>query len=261
MDARARRWTRAALARLGLIPLARRAARMVRAPGVPTVRPTVLRVVAHDPQAHTQGLAYADGELYESTGRIDASTLRRLDVESGAVRQLLSVPDVWAEGIALAGGELVQLTYTEGRALRYRRPGLEPAGSYAYDGDGWGLAATRDGFVMSDGSAVLQLRDGRFEPRAKVRVTLAGRPLDGLNDVEFVDGRIYACALWHTDIYEIDMHSGAVDRVIDCTELVARSRRGNYRDVLNGIAFAPDRGTFFITGKHWPSLFEVRLPR
>ena len=261
MDTRARRWTRAALARLGLVPLARRAARMIRAPGVPTIRPTVLRVIAHDPAAHTQGLAYADGELYESTGLADASTLRRLDVESGAVRQLIPVPGVWAEGIAIVDGELLQLTYTEGRALRYRLPALEPTGCLWYDGEGWGLAATHDGFVMSDGSAVLQLRSRRFERLGEVHVTLAGRPLDGLNDLEFVDDRIYACALWHTDVYEIDARSGDVHRVIDCSELVERSRRAGHRDVLNGIAFAPDRGTFFVTGKHWPSLFEVRLPR
>ena len=241
--------------------MARRAARAMRAPGVPAVRPVVLRAIPHDPEAHTQGLAYAGGALYESTGRVGESSVRRLDIGTGAVLERIPVAEVWGEGIAVAGSVLVQLTYTEGRALRYRLPDLEPEGRYVYEGEGWGLAATESGFVMSDGSDVLQLRGSRFERLAGLPVRLAGRPLGGLNDIEYAAGKVYACALWHTDVYEIDAQSGNVLRVIDCSELVARSNRGGYRDLLNGIAFAPDRETFFLTGKHWPVLFEVQLPR
>ena len=95
----------------------------------------------------------------------------------------------------------------------------------------------------------------------RLPVRLAGRPLDGLNDLEYVDGRIFACVLWHSDIYEIDARSGNVVRIVDCSEIVARSGRANYRDVLNGITFARDRESFFVTGKHWPRLFEIRIPR
>lgn len=261
MDPRALRWIKGSLERLGLATFARSAVRAMRAPGVPTVRPLVLRVLAHDPGAHTQGLAYADGQLYESTGRIGESTLRRLDVATGVAQQVIAVPDVWAEGIAILGDDLVQLTYTEGRALRYRLPHLEPDGSYGYVGEGWGLAATDDGFVMSDGSDVLRFLDGHFDRLRDLPVRLAGRALGGLNDLESVKGKIYACVLWHTDVYEIDTSTGIVLRIIDCAELATRSNRASYRAVLNGIAFAPDRGTFFLTGKHWPTLFEVRLPR
>ena len=101
-------------------------------------------------------------------------------------------------------GRLVQLTYTTGRAMRYRLPGLEPEDPFVYPGEGWGLVGVDDGYVMSDGSDELRLLDSRFELQSKLRVRLAGRPLEGLNDLEHVDGSIFACALWHSDIYEID---------------------------------------------------------
>jgi glutaminyl-peptide cyclotransferase len=239
--------------------MARRIARAVRAPGLATIRPTVLREIAHDPGAHTQGLAYAEGQLYESTGLVGASTLRRLDLQSGDVRQMVRVADVWAEGIAASAGSMVQITYTEGLAMRYRLPTLEPEGSFGYPGEGWGLAADDEGFVMSDGSDTLRLLDARFQLRSRLYVRLAGRPLRGLNDLEYVDGHIFACVLWHSDIYEIDAQSGDVVRLIDCSEIVRRSGRASYRDVLNGIAHAPDRRSYFVTGKQWPRLFEIRI--
>jgi glutamine cyclotransferase len=242
-----------------LAPTARGIARTLRAPGIPTIRPTVVRAIAHDPAAHTQGLAYADGQLYESTGRVGSSTLRRLDTRTGIVQQVIDIPDVWAEGIAISAGQLVQLTYTEGRAMRYRLPGLEPEEPFVYAGEGWGLAAVDDGYVLSDGSDALRLLDTGFELQSNLRVRLAGRPLEGLNDLEHVHGSIFACVLWHSDVYEIDMQSGNVVRIVDCSALVARSGRTSYQDVLNGIAFAPDRNSFFVTGKHWPRLFEVRF--
>jgi glutaminyl-peptide cyclotransferase len=192
---------------------------------------------------------------------VGASTLRRIDILSGEVQQTIPVTGVWAEGIAVSAGRLLQITYTEGLATFYRLPALEPDGSFRYQGEGWGLAAAGEGFVMSDGSDVLQFRSPRFEPMSSLRVLLAGRPLHGLNELECVGNKIFGCALWHTDIYEIDAQSGHVLRVVDCSEIVERSGRAGHRDVLNGIAFAHDRGTFFVTGKHWPTLFEVELPR
>ena len=259
MSLRARRWIGSALDRLGLAPIARGVARTLRAPGIPTIRPTVLRTLAHDPAAHTQGLAYADGQLYESTGLVGASTLRRLDTGTGMAQQVIDIPEVWAEGIAISAGRLVQLTYTTGRAMRYRLPCLEPEDPFVYPGEGWGLVAVDEGYVMSDGSDELRLLDSRFELQSKLRVRLAGRPLEGLNDLEHVDGSIFACALWHSDIYEIEAHGGDVVRIVDCSALIAQSGRTSYQDVLNGIAFAPDRNSFFVTGKHWPRLFEVRF--
>lgn len=260
MIARTRRWIVASVDRLGMGRFARRFARAARAHGVPVVRPRVLRSIPHDPGAHTQGLAYADGRLYESTGLVGASTLRRIDVESGQVRQLVPVPNVWAEGIAVSAGRVLQITYTEGLAMPYRLPGLEPGAPIRYRGEGWGLAACGDGYVMSDGSDVLQFRGGDFGALSTLRVRLAGRPLRGLNDLEHLGRTILACVLWHPDVYEIDARSGEVVRVVDCSELVERSGRTGSGDVLNGIAFAQDRGTLFVTGKRWRTLFEVAWP-
>ncbi len=239
--------------------MARRVERAIRAPGIPVIRPAVLRVITHDPGAHTQGLAYANGQLYESTGRVGASSLRRLDPRTGDIRQRVDVPDVWAEGIAVSAGGLALLTYTEGVATRYRLPTLEPEGSFRYAGEGWGLAAVDGGYVMSDGSDTLRFVDGRFELLSKLAVRLAGRPLGGLNDLECVNQRIFACVLWHSSIYEIDARSGNVVRLIDCTEIVAQSGRASHQGVLNGIAFAADRNSFFVTGKHWSNTFEIRI--
>jgi len=241
--------------------MAKRAVRLFRAPGIPTIRPKVLRAIPHDRDAHTQGLAYAHGHLYESTGIVGTSSLRKIDIHTGQVLQAIAVPGVWAEGVAVSDGRLVQITYTEGLALCYRLSGLEFEDSYRYQGDGWGLAATEHGYIMSDGSDVLQFRSSDFTLLSKLRVRLAGRPLRGLNDLEFLQGRVYVCVLWHSDIYEICARSGEVLRVVDCTELVEQSGRSGYENLLNGIAFAPDRGTFFVTGKNWPMLFEVELAR
>jgi glutamine cyclotransferase len=222
-------------------------------------RPTILRVIGHDSGAHTQGLAYADGHLYESTGLVGASTLRRLDTRTGDVLQTVNVPNAWAEGIAVSAGGLTQITYTDCVATRYRLPTLDRERSFHYPGEGWGLAAVDEGYVMSDGSDTLRFLNGSFELLSKLQVCLAGRPLAGLNDLECVDQSIFACVIWHSDIYEIDKQSGDVVRLVDCSEITAKSGRSSYEGILNGIAFAPDRNSFFLTGKHWPSIFEIRI--
>lgn len=255
MTTQVKRLVRTVIAKAGLTTVARRAMRAVRTHGVPVARAKILRTLPHDAEVHTQGLAYANGHLYESSGLIGRSSLRTLDPASGAVLATIPVAGMWAEGIAVVADRLVQITYTEGQALFYRFPDLVRDGSARYDGEGWGLAATADGYVMSDGSAALQFRDRHFAVTSRLPVTLAGRPLTGLNDLEWVNGLIYACVLWHHDIYEIDGQSGAVLRVVDCLSLVERSGR----TILNGIAFAPERGAFFVTGKEWPTLFEITI--
>ena len=253
----ARRWSSDVVERLRLKPFARNVLRAIRAPGIPKVRPRVIRILPHDPLAHTQGLAYALGHLYESTGLLGHSTLRRLDIGSGAVQDNHSVPDSWTEGIAVHRDRLVQLTYTEEMAIVYRLPGLEIDGTLRYQGEGWGLAASGNGYVMSDGSDILTFRDAEFKATARLQVRLAKRPLKGLNDLECARGRIYANVLLHNDIYEISPQTGDVLRVIDCAEIVDRARLGSSALVLNGIAFAIDRNSFFVTGKKWPMLFEL----
>jgi glutamine cyclotransferase len=140
----------------------------------------------------------------------------------------------------------------------YRLPEMSAIGGFQYAGPGWGLAADGAGYVMSDGTDVLVLRDAAFVPTGTLRVTLAGRPLRGLNDLECANGRIYANVLMHTDIYEISPGTGTVERIVDCADVLMRSGRREFRHVLNGIAHCPERGTFWVTGKHWPTLFELQ---
>ena len=247
----------AVLERSRLKQWARRVTRSMRLPGVPVVRPTIVRMLSHDASAHTQGLACTGGTLYESTGLRDASSLRQLSMATGEAERVVPVTDAWAEGIAVLAGRLVQLTYTEGRAIVYRLPELAAIDSHRYAGQGWGLAASETGYVMSDGSDMLQIRDAGFNPTGSLQVTIAGRPLRGLNDLECANGRIYANVLMHTDVYEISATTGAVIRIVDCTEVLRRSGRRDFKHVLNGIAFCAERGTFWVTGKHWPTLFEL----
>lgn len=255
-----RRRLSAILERLHLKRFARDTLRALRAPGIPRVKPEVVRVLRHDSTVHTQGLAYAEGHLYESTGLVGHSTLRRIDIESGAVRDNHAVPDVWAEGIAVHQSQLVQLTYTEETAIVYRLPSLNIERTFRYKGEGWGLAASGDGYVMSNGSHILTFRDAEFEAGASLEVLLAGRPLTGLNDLECAYGKIYANVHFHNDIYEISPQTGEVLRIIDCAKIVDRARQGIPALVLNGIAFVPDRNSFFVTGKRWPMLFELQWP-
>lgn len=228
----------------------------------------VAEVVAthpHDPGAFTQGLVLDGGVLYESTGRYGESTLRQVDVESGeVVRQVDLADDRFGEGLALVGDRLVQLTWQAGEAYVYDVESLELAEQWAYDGEGWGLCEDDGELWMSDGSSTLTRRDAStFATTAKVEVTRSGEPVDRLNELECVGGRVYA-NVWMTDeIVVIDPRSGAVVEVIDASGLLpAGDRTGLGPDaVLNGIAHDPSDGTFLLTGKLWPHLFRVRLGR
>jgi glutamine cyclotransferase len=225
-----------------------------------------VRVVArhpHDPEAFTQGLLWHDGKLYESTGLYGRSSLRRVDLASGAVEaQVALPPELFGEGLALAGERLVQLTWRESRALIWWPETFTPAGEWRYDGEGWGLAFDGKELLQSDGSARLTFRDPEtFAAVRTVSVADRGRPVSLLNELEVVDGAVYA-NLWTTDeIVRVDPASGRVLARIDASPLhdeVARGRAGEDA-VLNGIAWRPETRTFLLTGKLWPTLFEVEL--
>lgn len=230
------------------------------------LRVEVVAVHPHDPRAFTEGLVFsADGSLYESTGLYGKSTIRRVDAVTGEVLASSALePSLFGEGIAVVGASrLVQLTWKEGRALSWSLPGLSRTTGVRYDGEGWGLTVTPDGqrLVMSDGSAALSHRDpDSFVESGRVQVVLDGRPVERLNELETVGGEILA-NVWQTDqIVRVDAASGAVTAVIDASGLLTSSQRAE-ADVLNGIAHRPgdpaDR--LWVTGKNWPSLFEVRL--
>ncbi len=222
---------------------------------------TVLTSHPHDELAFTQGLLLADGYLYESTGLVGRSSLRQVDLESGAVLRQRDVPAPhFAEGLELVDGELWQLTWQSGVLFRYDLDTFEPLGEIRYAGEGWGLCYDGSSLWMTDGSATLFERDpDTFEVRSRVQVALDGQLVPRLNELECVDGKVYA-NVWLTDeILRIDPADGRVEAVMDAAPL-RRSLGITSRDaVLNGIAYDQERGVFLLTGKLWPALFEVRF--
>jgi glutamine cyclotransferase len=227
--------------------------------GVQRLRVDVLAEQPHDPTAFTQGLELDDGVLYEGTGRAGLSRLRELDPATGAVRRSAAVPDgAFGEGITVAGDRIWQLTYTEGVALEWDRATLTPLRRVPTTGQGWGLCFDGTRLVRTDGSARLRFHDpATFAETGGVDVTLDGQPLPELNELECVDGRVWA-NVWRTDrIVAIDPANGHVTAVVDASGLLTAAQR-QQTDVLNGIA-AVGPGEFMLTGKLWPASFRVRF--
>ena len=247
----------------GVAPVGAAAPAMEDPPPVERLRVEIVRVLPHDVTAFTQGLVWNGRTLYESTGLLGQSSLREVDLETGRVlRRVALPPDVFGEGLAQVEGRLVQLSWRNGLALVWDAATFERRGEHRYAGEGWGLCYDGRRLVMSDGSSTLTFRDAAtFAETSRIRVTLDGAPLPSLNELECVGGDIYA-NVWQTDdIVRIDAASGRVTARIDARGLLAPDERPD-ADVLNGIAYRPEAGTFLVTGKLWPKLFEVRfVPR
>ena len=227
---------------------------------LPVIKPTVVHTFPHDPNAFTQGLVFADSILYESTGRYGESTLRKVDIQSGQVLQSIALSNQYfAEGLALKNNRLVQLTWMENSAFIYDPATLAQNGTFSYSGQGWGLTANSSYFIMSNGSDELTFRNDNFEVVKTVKVTLEGKSLGSLNELEYANGRLYANVWYDNSIYEIIPQTGAVSRVIDCSALDSLENSGAPGAVLNGIAYNPQTDTFYCTGKLWKTIFEIRL--
>ena len=223
---------------------------------------TVVATYPHDPRAFTQGLVFADGDLYESTGLRGESSLRRVELATGRVRQQVQVPDAYfAEGLALVGDSLLQLTWQNQVGFVYDRKTLAKRSEFAYKTEGWGIAfdgASR--LVMSDGSDQLIFLDPKtFAPMRTLRVRDAGRPVDRLNELEWVEGEIWA-NVWTTDrIVRIAPGTGDVVGWIALDTLWPRSQRTPGADVMNGIAYDKAARRIFVTGKKWPRLYQIAV--
>jgi glutamine cyclotransferase len=220
----------------------------------------VVRSYPHDRDAFTQGLLYFDGWLYESTGLPGRSTLRRVELETGRVEQQVRLEgSLFGEGLERVGDRLLQLTWQDGRALVWDLRTLRKLREHAYAGEGWGLCFDGKRLVMSDGSDRLTFRDAQsFGRLGEIAVTRLGRPVPQLNELECAQGHVYANVWQRNEIVRVDPASGRVTATIDASGLLtSRERLGT--DVLNGIAYLPERGTFLLTGKLWPRLFEVKF--
>jgi glutamine cyclotransferase len=228
-------------------------------PAVPHSTPVVLRTIPHDTKAFTQGLFYHKGLLYESTGLYGQSSLRIIDPKDGNIIKKIPVADIFAEGCARMDSTLVQLSWREKAALVYSLPSLTFTRSFSYEGEGWGLTASASSFYMSNGSDTLFVRNKKFSVIRKVAVTLSKKPLSSLNELEYVKGLIYANVWFNKSIYVIQPKTGRVIKIVDCSSLVAQNASLSDQDVLNGIAYNNATGTFFVTGKNWRYIFEVRL--
>lgn len=218
----------------------------------------VLASVHHDPEAYTQGLIWSEGTLYESAGQYGHSSLRQVDPKTGEVLRSVEVPArYFAEGLARVGNRLIQLTWQEGTALVYDLTTFDRRGELPYSGEGWGLCHDGRRLIQSDGSDRLSFRDpDTFATTGGVNVVLNGRPVLNLNELECVDGAVYANIWQSDDIVRIDPETGRVTEVIDASGLLA-PHEALRAEVLNGIAYKPETKTFLITGKYWPKMFEV----
>lgn len=237
------------------------AAPAARAPAL--VTPVVVRRFPHDRTAFTEGLVWDRDALVESVGLEGRSDVRRVDLASGTVRVRRTIPAAqFGEGLALWRNQAISLTWHDGIAHRWSAATLKPLGTLRYDGEGWGLTADGTSLIRSDGSSTLFFHDpATMTVRRTVTVTFAGRPLDQINELEMVDGAILA-NVWHQPfIVRINPASGAVTQVIDLRAIVAEVGARDPEAVANGIAWDAKARRLFVTGKRWPTLFEIRLSR
>lgn len=235
------------------------------APPYARLRPEVIAVYPHDARVFTQGLLRdSDGTLYESGGLYGQSLLRQVDLVTGeSLREVALAPQYFAEGLALVDDRLIQLTWREGVALVYDKDTFEQIDTFTYDTEGWGLCYDGESLYMTDGTSTLYRRDPfTFDLLDTRTVRLDGVPLIYLNELECVDEWVYANVWLTDDIVQIDKRTGQVVALIDASGLIPPEERASPQwrgDVLNGIAYDPDRDLFYLTGKLWDRLFAVRF--
>ena len=226
----------------------------------PRLRYKVVNSYPHDPTAFLQGLVWYDGGFYESTGLSGQSTLRRVKFPSGQVTKSISLaPELFGEGLAMVGDELIQLTWQSHRGFVYDRESFALMREFSYNTEGWGLTYDGTDLILTDGSDGLTYLDPQtFAPVRRLAVTWDGRPQFNLNELEFIEGEIWA-NIWQTDfIVRIDPATGHVASYLDLKGILPASVPRSSDDVLNGIAYDSVNNRIFVSGKHWPRLFEIK---
>jgi glutamine cyclotransferase len=228
---------------------------------VPVSGYTVKHVYPHDPKAFTQGIEFRDGVLYEGTGLNGQSSIRRVELTTGKVLQQAPLAaDYFGEGITTWGETLVQLTWMSQKGFVYDLKTFKPLRTFPYTGEGWGLTHNATSLIMSDGSASIRFLDPKTMAEThRILVSDAGIIIRDLNELEWVNGEIYA-NVWQTNfVARISPASGKVLGWVNLTGLLSNEEAHGGADVLNGIAFDPAGRRLFVTGKLWPKLFEIQL--
>ena len=225
-----------------------------------------IKVVAeynHDTSAYTQGLFFDGGTLYESTGQCGESSFRVVDYKSGKVlRKLDFARKYFGEGSVFFKGKLYMLTWTNKVAFTYDAGSLKYIKTYSYPREGWGLTTDGNLLIMSDGSAQLYFVSPKtFTIVRSVTVRSGGKSVNFLNELEYIEGKIWANVYLKDEILIIDPATGEVEGVVDCRGLLPKERRTRRTDVLNGIAWNPATGEIFITGKYWPAMYRIELEK
>lgn len=218
----------------------------------------VVKEYAHDTGAYTQGLFFHEGCLCESTGQYGQSSFRKVELGTGEVRQKVDFNrKYFGEGSVIFDGKLYILTWTNKVVFVYDPETLKYEKSFSYPREGWGLTTDGESLIASDGSSHIYFLDGDLKLRKSLNVTLDGRPVRYLNELEWIDGRIWANVYTTDIIVIINPDTGKVEGRIDCSGLLPAHMRTSQTDVLNGIAVKD--GRIFLTGKYWPRLYEIRL--
>ncbi len=233
-------------------------------PDAPTSwRYTVVNTFPHDRQAFTQGLVLESGVLFEGTGLCGRSQLRKVELLTGDVLQQHNLPDeFFGEGVTIFGDRIIQLTFQSNVGFVYDKSSFDLLRQFHYPTEGWGLTHDGKQLIMSDGTPMLYFLDPEtFEQVNRMMVFDQDKPVWGLNELEYIEGRVYA-NVWPTDrIVQIEPGTGKVVGWIDMKGLLGPQDRNGSEDVLNGIAYDPAGRQLFVTGKLWSKLFEVKLIR
>jgi glutamine cyclotransferase len=228
---------------------------------IPITEAEIVATYPHDPDAFTQGLFFADGVLHESTGQVGQSTLRRVDLETGVVEQSADIqPPYFGEGSVRVGDEIFMLTWQAGIGFIFDAETFEQIDTFSYPGEGWGLTFDGTRLILSDGTPVLRFLDPEtMELTGTIDVTLNGRPRDDLNELEWINGEIWA-NIWRSRfIVRIDPATGRVLAVVDLDPIIRLAHQSGTASVANGIAWNAETDQIFITGKLWSELYEISV--
>lgn len=246
---------------VGAILLAALCAESALSEGTPVYGYKIVNTYPHDRGAFTQGLLFHDGILYESTGRKGFSGIREVDLKTGEVIKSQDLADrYFGEGICVVNGKIVQLTWTSETGFVYDMPDLKPVGTFDYKGEGWGLTYDGKHLIKSNGSSVLKFLDPKsFKVAGELEVYDENGAVGRLNELEYIEGEIFA-NIWAKDLVaRIDPGTGRVTGWIDLSGLLSEEDRKKHVDVLNGIAYDSRTKKLFVTGKLWPKLFEIEI--